>query len=376
MNRLRVGTRGSPLALAQSELVLEALRAGHPTLAVERVVIQTEGDRRRRASLLDLGGQGIFTRELEVALLDGEIDVAVHSLKDLPSTLPEGLLLAATPPREDPHDVLVTREGAPLSKLPAGAVVGTGSPRRRAQLLAARPDLVMEDIRGNVDTRLAKLQQGEYDAIVLAVAGLRRLGWLERPEVASRAEVLSFDTMLPAPSQGILGLECRAGDSAVRELLATVNDAGTFAAATAERAVLRRFGSGCRLPIGVIATGDDGQTRTHGRRPTTGDRGPRDDDRGTTEDDRRPTADERRTTDDGGSGSGVQRGTVGDRRLATEDGWGVLRVWARVLEVGGRRSLSTVVEGEVREAARLGEAAAARLIEGGALELMDGASLN
>ncbi|MGH2542471.1 MAG: hydroxymethylbilane synthase, partial [Ardenticatenaceae bacterium] len=176
MIRLRVGTRGSQLALTQTDLVIAALRTARPELLVERVIVRTEGDRRRRASLLAIGGQGIFTRELEIALLDDEIDVAVHSLKDLPSTLPDGLLLAVTPPRDDARDVLVTRDGATLIRLPDRASIGTGSLRRRAQMLAQRPDLVMKDIRGNVDTRLAKLDRGEYDGVILAAAGLRRLG--------------------------------------------------------------------------------------------------------------------------------------------------------------------------------------------------------
>ncbi len=259
--RIRVGTRGSKLALAQTTLVIEALRAAHPDLDVELCIIQTEGDRRRRASLLAIGGQGVFTRELEVALLDGEIDVAVHSLKDLPSTLPEGLVLAATPPRENPCDVLVTRDGTRLEALPNGAVVGTGSLRRRAQLLRLRPDLQMKDIRGNVDTRLAKLAAGEYDAIVLAAAGLSRLGALGRV----KAEVLATEAMLPAPSQGILGLECRADDTLTRETLASINHAPTFVAATAERAVLSHFGIGCRLPVAALAETEGDMLRLRAR---------------------------------------------------------------------------------------------------------------
>ncbi len=268
MSALRVGTRGSLLALTQTDQVIALLRAAAPERAIERVIIQTEGDRRRRASLLAIGGQGVFTRELEVALLDGEIDVAVHSLKDLPSTLPDGLLLAATPAREEPRDLLVTRDGATLDTLPEGATVGTGSLRRRAQLLAARPDLVMRDIRGNVDTRLRKLAQGDYDAILLAAAGVKRLGsgyWVLDSDDPSRIpniqyplpnthyHLLPLATMLPAPAQGILGLECRAGDDGTRALLARVSDAASFAAAQAERAVLRRFGIGCRLPLAAFA---------------------------------------------------------------------------------------------------------------------------
>ncbi|HEX8681450.1 MAG TPA: hydroxymethylbilane synthase [Ardenticatenaceae bacterium] len=301
--RIRIGTRGSKLALAQTTLVIEALGAAHPGLDVELCIIQTEGDRRRRASLLAIGGQGVFTRELEVVLLDGEIDVAVHSLKDLPSTLPEGLVLAATPPREDPRDVLVTQDGTTLDELPEGTVVGTGSLRRRTQLLRLRPDLQMKDIRGNVDTRLAKLDMGEYDAIVLAAAGLSRLGALGRV----KAEVLAREAMLPAPAQGILGLECRADDTPTREALATLNHAPTFVSATAERAVLSHFGIGCRLPVAALAE------------------------------------------------------TEGD----------TLRLRARVLSADGRIAYDAETRGPWTDAERLGEAATRQLIEAGALALLE-----
>jgi hydroxymethylbilane synthase len=301
--RIRVGTRGSKLALAQAALVIEALRAAHPGLDGELCIIQTEGDRRRRASLLAIGGQGVFTRELEVALLDGEIDVAVHSLKDLPSTLPEGLVLAATPPREDPRDVLVTREGTRLEALTDGAVVGTGSLRRRAQLLRLRPDLKMKDIRGNVDTRLAKLHAGEYDAVVLAAAGLSRLGAL----ACVQAEVLATEAVLPAPAQGILGLECRADDTATRETLASINHAPTFVSATAERAVLSHFGIGCRLPVAALAE------------------------------------------------------TKGD----------TFRLRARALSADGRIAYDAETRGTWADAALLGEAATRQLIEAGALALLE-----
>lgn len=258
--RLRVGTRGSALALAQTRQVTAALQAADADVTVEEVVIRTSGDR-STASLRQIGGQGAFTRELEAALLDGRVDLAVHSLKDLPSTLPDGLLLAATPPRADPRDVLVTRAGSGLATLPAGARVGTGSLRRRAQLLALRPDIAVADIRGNVDTRLRKLAEGEYDAVVLAAAGLLRLG---RHDLVER-HVLPLEMMLPAPAQGILGLECRADDRYVIEVLQAVNDPATFAAATAERALLRRLGAGCRLPVAAYATVTDGRLTLRAR---------------------------------------------------------------------------------------------------------------
>jgi hydroxymethylbilane synthase len=254
---IRVGTRGSLLATTQTGLVIQALQAAHPELKIERVIIETDGDRRRE-SLLEIGGQGVFTKALELALLDGRIDVAVHSLKDLPSTLADGLILAATPARASAHDVIVTRTGVHWQELPEVAVIGTGSLRRRAQLLAVRPDWVMQDIRGNVDTRLAKLERGEYDAIVLAAAGLERLG-----KSLPNAFALPLDIMLPAPAQGILGLECRADDIATRIILQEINDPFTKDCADAERAVLRRFGIGCRLPIAAYAT----STRWEG--PTT-----------------------------------------------------------------------------------------------------------
>lgn len=243
---IRLGTRGSQLALAQTHCVAAALRQVRPDLTVEIVTVRTTGDRRGE-SLREIGGQGAFTRELEFALLDGQVDVAVHSLKDLPSTLTPGLLLAATPAREDVRDVLISRDGRGLAALPAGSRVGTGSLRRAAQLLRARPDLEIVDIRGNVDTRLRKLDEGQYDAIVLAAAGLQRLG---RPDRIS--EFMPTDVLLPAPGQAALGLECRADDQATRIILAALNDDATFAAITAERAVLRTVGAGCRLPIAAL----------------------------------------------------------------------------------------------------------------------------
>jgi hydroxymethylbilane synthase len=256
---LRLGTRGSQLALTQTNLVAAALRAAHPGLAVEIVTIRTTGDQRPE-SLLVIGGQGAFTHELEQALLDGRVDIAVHSLKDLPSTLAPGLTLAATPPREDVRDTLISRTGAPLAELPPGSRIGTGSRRRAAQLLRHRPDLLIADIRGNVDTRLRKLDEGQYDAILLAAAGLHRLGLQGR-----RLEYLPTDLLLPAPGQAALGLECRAADETTRALLAPLNDAATFAAITAERALLRAFGTGCRLPIAALGTVQQGRLHLRAR---------------------------------------------------------------------------------------------------------------
>jgi hydroxymethylbilane synthase len=246
---IRVGTRGSTLALAQAHAVGEALRAAGA--GVEIVAMRTEGDRRASARLADIGGKGLFVREIEDALLAGRVDVAVHSLKDLPAELPEGLELAAFPRREDPRDVLVTRTGARLDALPAGAVIGTSSLRRRAMLLAARPDLAVAPLRGNVDTRLGKLAAGECDGVVLAAAGLLRLGL-----APAGVQPLDVETFVPAVGQGILAVETRADDARTRGLLARMDDADTRACARAERSYLRRLGASCNTPMAAHATLD------------------------------------------------------------------------------------------------------------------------
>lgn len=244
--RLRLGTRGSALALAQAAEASRALAA--QGVETERMIIESEGDRDRTTSLQTLGGQGIFVRRLERALLDGEIDVAVHSAKDVPSSPAGGAPLAAFLPRADVRDALVAADGAGLDALPPGARVGTGSRRRAAQLLARRPDLVPTDIRGNVDTRLRKLAAGEVEALLLAAAGLIRLG---RTEAAT--ELLPPDVMLPAPGQGAIALQCRADDEAARSLLAACDDPPTRIAVSAERAALGALGVGCSLPIAALA---------------------------------------------------------------------------------------------------------------------------
>ncbi|MBI2491403.1 MAG: hydroxymethylbilane synthase [Candidatus Rokubacteria bacterium] len=244
---IRLGTRGSVLALAQAEAVAARLRA--LGAEVEVVPIRTEGDRLLEARLRDLGGKGLFVREIEQALLAGVVDCAVHSLKDLPAEIPAGLALAAFPPREDPGDVLVTREGGGLAELPPRAVVGTSSPRRRALALSLRPDLVVEPIRGNVDTRLAKLARGGFDGVIVAAAGLDRLGL--RPAHACR---LDPEVFVPAVGQGILALEARAADGRVRGLLERLDDPTTRACALAERAYLARLGASCNSPMAAHAT--------------------------------------------------------------------------------------------------------------------------
>jgi hydroxymethylbilane synthase len=248
---LRLGTRRSALATAQSRMVAADLEAaavlsGHP-VRVELVEITTAGDV-SPAPLSSFGGVGVFVSTLREALLDGRIDLAVHSLKDLPTAPFPGLALAAVPVREAPNDVLITADGRGLAQLPDGARVGTGSPRRAAQLRAALPGVKIVDIRGNVDTRLRLVTEGELDAVVLALAGLRRLG---RDGEAS--EVLPLTVMLPAPGQGALGLECRAEDATVLAALAPLDDPRTRAAITAERALLARLEAGCAAPLGALA---------------------------------------------------------------------------------------------------------------------------
>lgn len=246
---IRIGTRASTLALAQAEAVAAGLRAAGGD--VEIVPIRTEGDRRAQARLAEVGGKGLFVREIEDALLAKRVDVAVHSLKDLPADVPEGLELAAFPTREDARDVLVTSSGAGLAELDAGAVIGTSSLRRRAMLLAARPDLLVADLRGNVDTRLAKLAAGQCDGIIVAAAGLRRLG-----VSPAHAHALAVETFVPAVGQGILGVEARRDDARVRALVAGLDDADTRACARAERSYLRRLGASCNTPMAAHATID------------------------------------------------------------------------------------------------------------------------
>ena len=240
-----IGTRGSPLARLQAEEVATALRLQHPDREVRLQIVQSHGDREREASLVDLG-LGVFTGELEAALQAGDVDVAVHSLKDLPTELPSGLTIAAVPPRQDPRDVLVSRDGSALDGLAPHSQVGTSSPRRVALVLALRPDLELLPIRGNVETRLRKALDGPYEAVVLAAAGLRRLG-LE----GHAAEVFDPAVFVPAPGQGALAVEVRAEDWEMAELVGPLSHHPTAAAVTAERAFLRSLGGGCRVPVGA-----------------------------------------------------------------------------------------------------------------------------
>jgi hydroxymethylbilane synthase len=249
---LVIGSRGSKLALTQAGMVKTALEALNPAIEVRLEIIKTSGDV-KTDPLSVIGGKGVFTKELEEALLDGRIDVAVHSLKDLPTIIPETLQLAAICEREDARDALVIRADIfkafqAFDTLPGGAVVGTSSPRRLAQLKHLRQDLVIKDLRGNVDTRLAKLDAGHYDALILASAGLRRLKLDGRISVLLRPQ-----QMLPAPGQGALGIETRANDSWTINLVAPLNHPATSCACTAERAFLRALGGGCQLPIAAYA---------------------------------------------------------------------------------------------------------------------------
>ena len=253
MNPLRIGTRGSPLALWQANHVADLLRPLASPRGVELVLIETEGDRVRDRALSQIGGDGLFTKEIQNAVLEDRVDVAVHSLKDLPTHFVEGLMLGAVPPRGPIGDAFVSSKHARCSDLPQGARVGTSSLRRRSQLLNQRPDLRVETLRGNVESRLRKLDEQGFDAIILAEAGLRRLG-LE----VHITEILDRRWMLPAVGQGALGLECRTADDTTRALLAHLDDAATRAAVLCERAFLRKLGGGCLVPIGALAevTGD------------------------------------------------------------------------------------------------------------------------
>jgi len=251
--RLRIGTRGSSLALWQAEWVKSQLLGGQQELIVELVVIKTTGDKILDVPLAMVGGKGLFVKEIEEALLDGRADLAVHSVKDMPAELPEGLHLAAMPPREDPRDALISKNGAGLDRLPHGARVGTSSLRRAAQLLHLRPDLRIETLRGNVDTRLRKLESEGLDAIVLAAAGLKRM---ELSQVIS--EYLEPERILPAVGQGALGIETRIADLSTNEIVASLIHQQTVTTVRAERAFLKRLEGGCQVPIGAYATMEGG----------------------------------------------------------------------------------------------------------------------
>jgi hydroxymethylbilane synthase len=255
MPPLRIATRGSPMALRQTALVRDRLVSLYPELAtdgaLEIVPVRTSGDRVQDRLLAEIGGKGLFTKEIEEALLAGHVDLAVHSLKDMETWLPAGLAIGCVLPRDDPRDALLARPAKRLADLPPGARIGTASLRRRAQLLLRRPDLAVAPIRGNAGTRLKKLADGEFDAIVLALCGLERL---DQAHLAS--EVLPCEVMLPAVGQGALAIECRAADAALRQLLAPLHDPNTAACIGAERAMLAALDGSCRTPIAGLATLD------------------------------------------------------------------------------------------------------------------------
>jgi hydroxymethylbilane synthase len=253
MPTLRLGTRGSLLAVAQSSQVAEMLQLAHPGLTVELVTIKTTGDRVQDRPLADIGGKGLFTKEIELALLAREVDFAVHSFKDVPVTMPlvdpAKLMIAAVPRRAEPWDVLATRDGREVMALPDGAKVGTASPRRAAQLLARRPDVTVAPIRGNIDTRLRKMRDGEYDAVLLARSGLVRANLLDERTMVT----LSIDEMVPAAGQGALALQCRDDDARTLNYLVALHHAPTADAVTLEREVVRLLEGDCHSPIAAYA---------------------------------------------------------------------------------------------------------------------------
>lgn len=248
MKTVRIATRKSRLALWQSEHVAQGLRSAHPGLEVELVPMSTRGDELLDRSLAEIGGKGLFLKELETAVLDGRADLAVHSLKDVPAESPAGLQLAAFLPRADTADLCFSNDGNGLDTLPAGATVGTSSLRRASQLKAVRPDLEVISVRGNVETRLQKLAAGQVDAVILAAAGIVRLGLEHRS--ARRLEAPGW---LPAPGQGVITVECRVGDEAIRSLIAALDCPSTRPAVEAERAVVAALGADCRMPLAALA---------------------------------------------------------------------------------------------------------------------------
>lgn len=254
-----VGSRDSALAMWQTNWVVDTLRKLNPDYTFRIVSMKTQGDKILDVALAKIGDKGLFTKELEVAMLNREIDLAVHSMKDLPTMLPEGLTIGAMCKRVDPRDVVISRNGIPLAQLPQGALIGTSSLRRCAQLLNYRPDLQLEPLRGNLNTRMAKLERNNLDAIILAAAGVERLGWGDRI-----TERISTDVCLPAVGQGSIGIEIREGDQEVFNVLQTINHAPSRAAITAERALLKKLEGGCQIPIGALGTVDGDQLTLKG----------------------------------------------------------------------------------------------------------------
>lgn len=257
--RLKIGTRGSSLAVTQSEWIKNKIESRHPGISVELVRIKTRGDKIINSPLSKIGGKGLFVKEIEDALSRREVDLAVHSIKDVPSDLPDGLCLPVFPEREDPRDAFISRSYASLYDLPKGARIGTGSLRRSSQLLHTRPDLQIVPLRGNVDTRIKKLESGDMQAIILAAAGLNRLGLSDRI-----TQFLSTEALLPAIGQGALGLEVRKDDDRTLEILSFLNHRPTELAVRAERAFLKRLEGGCQVPIAGLGIIEEGIIKLKG----------------------------------------------------------------------------------------------------------------
>lgn len=251
---LKIGTRGSALALTQSGWVAARIRKRHPGVTVELVTIRTKGDIMQDVSLVQIGGKGLFIKEIEEALLRGDIDIAVHSMKDVPAELPEDLEIGVTPPREDPRDVLISRNNRKLEEMHHGARIGTCSLRRGFQLRNRMPDLDIVPLRGNLDTRIRKIETEDLDGVIVAAAGIRRMGW-----VAKASQFIPVEVMLPAVGQGVLGIETRRDDARVREAVAFLHDPVTACEVGAERAFLKRLGGGCQLPIAAFAKKNGGE---------------------------------------------------------------------------------------------------------------------
>ena len=248
MKEIRIGSRGSKLAIWQAEHVKAELEALHAGIIITIRTIKTTGDKILDVPLAKVGGKGLFVKEIEDALLRNEIDIAVHSMKDVPAILPEGLCIGVIPEREDPRDALLSRDGSGFLHLKEGARIGTSSLRRISQLLNQRPDIIMHPLRGNLDTRIKKLEAGEFDAIILASAGIRRLGWADRI-----TEYLPETISLPAIGQGALCIECREKDSSIKEMISPLDHRETNICVRAERAFLKRLEGGCQVPIGAYA---------------------------------------------------------------------------------------------------------------------------
>lgn len=261
MREIVIGTRDSALAMWQARWVKEGLEKHWPEYRFRVVDIKTKGDKILDVALAKIGDKGLFTKELEVFMLNREIDLAVHSMKDVPTKLPEGLIIGTMCEREDPGDVVVSHKGYKLADLPQGAKVGTSSLRRRAQLLQYRPDLTLHDIRGNLNTRLAKMESQDFDAIILAAAGVKRMGWTSKI-----TDYINYDICLPAVGQGSIGIECREDDEEVLKVIRVLNDPAAFDAIMGERAFLRKLEGGCQIPIGSLGDiyPDEDQMELHG----------------------------------------------------------------------------------------------------------------